>query len=1161
METNNKNLEHTRQAKYFGPSNFSVNSQITVLVLTVIIFIAGIMAYIQMPSETFPEIVTPEIYVTTPYPGNSPLDIEKLITRPIEKELNSITGVDEIISTSVEGFSTIDVKFEYDVTPEEALRKVKDKVDVAKSQPDFPTDLPADPNVFELNFSEIMPVLNVNLSGDFTSDQLKDYAEYLEDEIENIPGVSKAEIRGVDDKEVRISVDLPKMESLNISFNDIASAVSNRNRSISGGNLLVDGVRRNIRVVGDFSEINEIGDVIIKHDNGNIVYLRDIADISFQEVEKESYAREYQQPVVMVDVMKRAGENLIELSEGIDKVIATAQAEVFPENLVVSITNDQSDRTKSQLNNLINSIIFGVILVVFVLTIFLGLRNALFVGIAIPMSMLISFFVLNSMGITLNMMTLFSLILALGMLVDNGIVVVENIYRLMAEGYSAVEAAKQGAGEVAVAIIASTATTLAAFVPLLMWPGMMGEFMGYLPLTLIIVLSSSLFVALVINPGLTARYMKLEEIKADRNKLARISIILMVIGALIGYGLNIITPFNVRWIGNLLIVAGLLILSQVYIGNATTEKFQQVVIPWMERQYEQILRLAVFKRPKTFFGGTVVLFILSFVLMGVFPPKTLFFPENQPNQALVYIELPIGTDIEETNLLTLKLEQEVLDLIDKYSYIKDTGNGEFKYNYMVESVIAQVGEGTANANAGPSLAQTPNKAKITVAFREFSERLNFNGEAVSSVDVLSEIQREISVIPGATITVDKDQMGPPTGAAVNIEIAGDDYFTIMATAEDIKQYINESGIAGIEELKVDVEQGKPELLVDIDYAKARTLGISTAQIGDALRTALYGREISRYKEGEDDYPINLRYLDRYRYNLDDLLNQKITFRDQGSGKIKQVPISAVAVPKKTSTFSSVKRIDLDRVITLQSNVLADYNPTEVNNHLKELMLSYNTPRGITVNFTGEQEKQAEEMGFLSGALMIAVFLIFLILVAQFNSASTPFIILTTVVLSLIGVFLGLIVFGDEFVIMMTMIGIISLAGIVVNNAIVLIDYINLLIERKKEDLGMEQTDKLDLAIIRELIVEAGKKRLRPVLLTAITTILGLIPLATGMNVNFFTLFSENDPQIFFGGDNVVFWGPMSWAVIYGLTFATFLTLVIVPVMFYLMKRIQFKMAR
>lgn len=1151
MENENKNtLDSDGKGKYFIPSSYSVENQITVLVLTAIIFFSGLMAYIQMPSEAFPEIITPEIYVGTPYPGNSPSDIEKLITRPLEKEINAISGVDEVISKSVEGYSTIDIKFDFDITPEEALRKVKDKVDVAKSKPDFPTDLPADPNIFEMNFSEIMPIQNINLSGDFTVDQLKDYAEYLEDRIEDLPEISKAEIRGVDDKEVRISVDLQKMESLNISFGDVGSAIANRNRSISGGNLLVDGYRRNIRVVGDFKDIEEIGNVIVKHDKANIVYLRDIAETTFKEVEKESYAREYRNPVVMLDVMKRGGENLIIVSEKIDEIIANARRDYFPETLEISVTNDQSNQTKTQLNELVNSIIFGVILVVIVLTFFLGLRNALFVGIAIPLSMLMSFLILNMMGITLNTIVLFSLVLALGMLVDNGIVVVENVYRLMDEGYSRWEAAKRGAGEVSFAIIASTATTLAAFVPLAMWPGLMGEFMKYLPLTLIIVLSSSLFVALIINPGLTARYMRTEEGVPDKKRLTKISAVLIVVGVLIGYVLGVI------WFGNLLIISGLLILGQIWVGLRSTEWFQNKILPWFEVQYEKILRFALKgKFPYVFFFGTVGLLVFAIGLLGVFPPNTLFFPENQPNQAIVYIELPIGTDIEETNKLTMELEEKVLDVVNEYTYTQDTGTGAFEYNYMVESVIAQVGLGTSDPNAGPSMAQTPNRSKITVAFRPFGERVSGNGELIKSQAVMARIQEYIGNAPGAQITVDKDAQGPPTGAPINIEVSGDDYQGIIEIADQVRGFINESGVQGIEELKLDVQQGKPELLVDIDYSKARTYGVSTAQIGDALRTALYGKEVSRFKEGEDDYPINLRYKDEYRYNIDDLLNQKITFRDQSSGKIKQIPISSVATPKKSSTFSVVSRIDLDRVITIQSNVLTGYNATQINDELKELLSDYELPRGVEINFTGEQEKQAEELGFLSGALLTAVFLIFLILVAQFNSASTPFIILTTVVLSLIGVLLGLVIFRDDFVIMMTMIGIISLAGIVVNNAIVLIDFINLLIARKKEELGLLRKEKLPFEHYSEIIVEAGKKRLRPVLLTAITTVLGLIPLAMGINIDFISLITNNDPQFFIGGDNVVFWGPMSWAIIYGLTFATFLTLVIVPVMFFLMNNI------
>jgi multidrug efflux pump subunit AcrB len=459
------------------------------------------------------------------------------------------------------------------------------------------------------------------------------------------------------------------------------------------------------------------------------------------------------------------------------------------------------------------------------------------------------------------------------------------------------------------------------------------------------------------------------------------------------------------------------------------------------------------------------------------------------------------------------------------------------------------------------MAQTPNKAKITVQFHKFADRIDLEGNRVNSADVLNKIRETLSDYPGVVVSVDKDSNGPPTGPPVNIEISGDNYFELVETADEIRAFIDGKRIAGIEELKLDVETGKPEMPIEVDRVKARALGLSSAQIGDAMRTALFGKEVSRFKDGEDDYPINIRMSSQYRYNVEDLMNQKITFRDQASGKIKQVPISAVAKAKKTSTFSSVKRKNLKRVISSQSNVLEGANPTETVDAIKAAMANYALPRGMKVDFTGEQEEQAKELSFLSGALLMAVFLIFLILVSQFNSASTPFIILVTVVFSLIGVLLGLVIFRMEFVIMMTMIGIISLAGIVVNNAIVLIDFIKQLSARKRVELGLDEKALLPVPELVETIVEAGRTRLRPVLLTAITTILGLIPLATGMNINFYTLFSENNPHIFFGGDNVVFWGPMSWTVIFGLTFATFLTLVIVPVMYYLFERIQRTMAR
>lgn len=1140
--------ENKKLFKLFGPSTFSVDNVMTVYVLTAIIFIAGLMSYISMPSEAFPEIVTPEIYVGTPYPGNSPADIEKLITRPLEKEINGISGVDEINSTSVEGYSTIQVVFSFDVTPEDALRKVKDKVDAAMGQPDFPTDLPADPNVFELNFSELMPIANINLSGEFSVDQLKEYGEYLEEKIEDLTEISKVDIRGIDDKEVRILIDSKKLESVKLGFRDIAGAIQNENMTISGGNLLVDGYRRNVRVVGEIRSIEELGNLVVKNENMDLVRLRDVATIEFDEVERQSYAREYGDAVVMLDVFKRSGENQIIVSEKMSAILDEAKATYFPDNLNVSVTNDTSEQTKTQVAELENSIIFGMLLVVLVLMFFLGLRNALFVGIAIPMSMLMSFIILSIMGVTLNTIVLFALVLALGMLVDNGIVVVENIYRFMDEGYDRVTAAKLGAGEVALPIIASTATTLAAFVPLAFWPGIFGEFMKYLPVTLITVLSSSLFVALVINPGLTSTLMKVEEEAVNTRKVVTYSLIAIVVGAVIAYVLGFMA------FGNLFIYGGLFAIAYALAVVPATAWFQNTLLPWLEGVYMNTLTYALGgRRPGKFFMGTGLLLVFSFVLLAIFPPQTLFFPDNMPNQAIVYIQLPIGTDIEETNEVCLELEREVMDVVKAYNYTAADGTLQ---NYMVESVIAQVGEGTSDPNEGPSMAQTPNKAKITVAFHKFADRIDLEGNRLNSSDVLNAIRASIGRYPGVTVTVGKDSNGPPTGPPINLEVSGDDYNQLVEVAEELRVFINDQAISGIEELKLDVETGKPEMPIVVDRAKARALGLSTAQIGDALRTALFGKEVSRFKDGEDDYPINIRMNDQYRYNLEDLLNQEITFRDAASGRIKQVPISAVAYAKKTSTFSSIKRKDLKRVISLQSNVLEGANPTETVNAIKLALEDYEMPRGVNLAFTGEQEEQAEELGFLSGALLVAVFLIFLILVSQFNSASTPFIILVTVVFSLIGVFLGLVIFRMEFVIMMTMIGIISLAGIVVNNAIVLIDFIKQLSARKRSEMGLTERSKLPREVLIETIVQAGKTRLRPVLLTAITTVLGLVPLATGMNINFFTLFTENDPQIFFGGDNVVFWGPMSWTVIFGLTFATFLTLVIVPVMYLIFEVIQ-----
>lgn len=1143
MESENK--KHTRQ---FGLSTASINNRMTVMVILVIMVIAGLVSYINMPRESFPEIVIPQIYVGTPYPGNSALDIEKLVTRPLEKEIGAISGIDRMTSTSVEGYSTIFIEFDFSITPEEALGKVKDKVDIAMGDPEFPRDLPADPNVFEMNISELTPVMNINLSGDFSLEQLNDYAEYLEEKIEKLPEITEVDIRGVQEKEMKVNVDLFQMQANEISFNDIANAINSENVTISAGGLLQDEMRRTVRVVGDIKDADELGNIIVKQEKGNIVYLRDIADVVFEYEEAESFARQSSNSVVMVDVKKRAGENLINAADKIQEILEEAKAEVFPNNLTITITGDQSKQTRTQVSELENSIIFGMILVIIVLLFFLGLRNALFVGTAIPLSMFIAFFILSIMGVTLNMMVLFSLVLALGMLVDNGIVVVENIYRLMDEGYDAINAAKLGVGEVAWPIIASTATTLAAFTPLMVWPGIMGEFMFYLPVTLIIVLGSSLFVALVINPVLTAMFMKLEEKEMPSKRAITIGSLLIAVGIAMSFASIVI--------GNLLIVAGALTITTKFILTPGTKYFQNRVLPYFERVYERTLR-HVFRRknPIKYFIGTIGLLIFSFILLGAFMPKVVFFPSNMPNYVNIFIEAPIGTDIEETNRITKDIESKVIDYAKKFEVNKTEKGITYNYNYLIESIIAQVGAGTSDPNEGPSMASTPHKARITVSFVQFQLR-----RGTSTTEVMDELRALVAGTPGVQITVDKDPAGPPQAKPVNIEVAGDNYEELLLEAQALKNFIVDKNIGGVEELKLDVELGKPEMPIIINRAKARRYNVSTSQIGQTLRNSLFGMEVSSFKEGEDDHPIMIRLQDKYRYNEDALMNQLITFRDQTNGRIQQVPISAIATAENSTTFNAVKRLDQTRLITISSNVLESYNPNEVVAEIKDALEGYETPEGISVEFTGQQEDQAKEMAFLSTALMIAVFLIFLILVAQFNSALTPFIIVGSVVLSLIGVFLGLVIFQMDFVIIMTMIGIISLAGIVVNNAIVLIDYTKLIMDRKRAELNLSENAKLPIPELIECMVDGGKTRLRPVLLTAITTVLGLVPLAIGLNIDFISMLTSYNANIYVGGDNVMFWGPMSWTVIFGLTFATFLTLVIVPVMYYLKTRFAYKLA-
>ncbi|MEM9846830.1 MAG: efflux RND transporter permease subunit [Bacteroidota bacterium] len=1122
--------------RQFSLSSWAVDNQISIFLLTAMIFIFGIVGYRSIAKEQFPEVTFPTVYINTPYFGNSAPDIESLVTRPLEREIQSVDGVKDINSNSVQDFSIITVEFEADEDLDEAVRKVKDAVDKAKA--DLPNDLDQEPTVLEVNLSEI-PIVSVNVSGDYGPDELREYAEFVQEELEDIKQVSEVQLKGSIEREVKVDLDLPKMESLEISYGDIENAIASENLTLSAGEVVNNDFRRAIRVVGQFESVSELRNLVVKNERQAPVYLRDIAEVSFGFKDRTSIARSDGFPVISLDVIKKKGENLLFAADQIAATVEEVKSEL-PDDIKLSLFNDQSVNTRLQVSNLENSIISGVILVVLVLLFFLGLRNASFVGIAIPLSMLMGILILYTTGTTMNVVVLFALILALGLLVDNGIVVVENIYRYMQEGYDPIAAAKYGAGEVALPIIASTATTLAAFVPLGFWPGLVGEFMFYLPYTLIIVLASSLFVALVINPVLTAAFMRIDEKaeeKATRRKKMRNVIITGVVCFVIA-AIGHLT--GVELVRNLFGLIGLVTLTNFFVFRPGSFWFQNTVMPALERGYNSLIRFALRFAGLIFFG-TVALLIASFIIFANNTPNITDFPEADPIYVNAFIELPLGSDIEATDQTVKEMEARISESMKPYDHI-------------IEAILTQIGENTADPNAPPEGGNSPNKARITVQFVPTEER-----GGISTFDVMNEIRDAVQGVPGVKIAVDKNADGPPTGKPINMEVQGESIEELITVSSDMIDYINGLGIAGIEELKADVQIGKPELIVNIDREAARTYGLSTAQIATAIRTAVFGKEVSQYKEGEDEYPIFVRLDEKYRYNVTNLLNQRVTFRNN-QGRLLQVPIAAVSDIEYSSTYSSIKRKNLDRVVTVFSNVVAGYNANAIVADIKDAMESYEFPDGMSYEFTGAQEQQAEDQAFLTGAFGLAVFAIMIILVTQFNSVISPFIIILTVFFSVIGVLLGYAFTGKEISIVFTGVGIVSLAGIVVNNAIVLIDYINLLLQRMEEKVGVSNMLQLTKEQVREAIIQGGATRLRPVLLTAITTVLGLVPLAIGFNMNFFTLISRSDPQIFIGGDNTAFWGPMAWTVIYGLTFATFLTLIVVPVMYWLGYRLKYALS-
>ncbi len=1087
----------------FPLTSFAIDHPTSVLVLTVIIILMGVMSYMRVPKESFPEIVFPNIVVNTIYTGVAPKDMESLITRPLEDELNAIGDVQSIRSVSVEGFSTITVEFDAGMDVTEALQQVREKVDIA--QPDLP-DAAEEPSIFEINFADF-PIMQVNVAGPYDLVRLREVAEDLQDELEQISIVLSVDLAGGLEREVQVDVDLPKLKFYELAFEDVIDAIRNENVTVPGGTIEVGDVKYLVRIPGEFTSPAPIGDIVIEARNGRPIYVRDVATVDFGFKERETFARLNGNAVVSLSVVKRSGANIIDTSEEVQRVIEK-QRRSFPPGTEVNITSDQSIQIRNMVSSLENNIISGLILVVGVLLFFLGVRTSSFVGTAIPLSMLLSFSVIRLVGFSMNMVVLFSLILALGMLVDNAIVVVENIYRFREHDYDRKTASKIGTGEVALPIIASTATTLAAFLPMAFWPGMVGEFMKFLPLTLIIALTSSLFVGLVIVPTLCSLFLETEDAqvvalpRATRMALGGAVLFVFVFGLLAN-------PFPTML---LTITAAGVWAGYHFLVHPVGHWFMNNGLPSVLKFYEQFLRWSLHHRWRIVTGMAVAL-VLALMAFGRFNAGIEYFPEDIPPRSLyVQIEAPVGTRIEQTDAMVQTIERELQSV---------PGRGDF------ESVLSILGSQITSNQAIGGQGGT-HLATVALNFKDFQDR------EFDAFEILEDLRSRLgATIAGADVSVEKPTDGPSTGPPINLEIAGEDPDVLKQLGDEAVAILEGSPVfAKLDGLESDLADGRPELVVEVDREKAALYDLNTRDIGFTIRSAINGTEASKYRDGNDEYDITVRLAEQYRQDLNSLADLNVV----SDGR--QVPLSSVATWYVGTGFSGVGRKDLDRVVTISSEVRADFNDNAVLGEVRRTLSDFEgqLPAGYAMEFTGQQQDQAESQAFLLAAFVMAVVLISFILVSQFDSVFKPFIILTSVLLSTIGVLIGLIVFRMPFGIIMTGVGVISLAGVVVNNAIVLIDYIGVLRERDKMSVG-------------DALVRAGLTRFRPVILTAITTVLGLVPLVIGLNFDFIGLYSSLSPELYWGGEQAAWWGPMAIAVIAGLTFATFLTLILVPVMY------------
>lgn len=1101
-----------KKLKEFKPTSWSIDNKTSIYVLVLILMIFGMVSYNRIAREQFPEIVIPQLVVNTIYPGTSPQDMENLVTRPLEKNLKSITGVKKITSSSLQDVSSIIVEFQTNVDQVEAKRKVKDAVDKTKS--DLPTDLPSDPEVIEIDLSQ-MPIQTINLSGDYPLDQLKKYAEEAQDRIEELPEITRVDIVGGLEKEIQVNLDMYKMQSFNLTFSDVSNAIAYENMTISGGSIAQQGMSRSIRVVGEFKDIETLKNLVIKSSGGGLVFLKDVAEVKSGFKDQDSYAYMNGKNVLALNVIKKSGENLLGASDKIKEVVEKLQKDKFPKDINVVVSGDQSKYTRTTVADLENTIYIGFLLVIIVLMFFMGVTNAFFVGLSVPLSIALAMIVIPGIDFTLNMMVMFAFIFALGIVVDDAIVVIENTHRIYMQGnLNITQAAKLAAGEVFVPILSGTLTTLAPFFPLAFWPGVIGKFMFFIPVTIIITLFASLFVAYIINPVFAVSFMKRDEEHhgMQRSRMWLISGVIVAIAVLFHIA-------QLRLPANLLLVFVFSFVMHNLFGYKVLLHFQHYLIPRMLDAYEKLLRYLLQKRrPGILMWSLVAMLFLTFFLMGIFPPKVVLFPDNEPNSVNTYIRMPVGTDVKVTDSLARVVEARVMKVLGKD-------------NPIVESVLTNVALG-ASENPFDAGTKVSHKAKVMVNFVEFAKR-----EGQSTNQYMEKIRQAVKGIPGAEINVEKEQNGPPTGKPVNIEVSGDNLEDLMSTSSHLIQYLDSLKIPGADKFKTDFESTKPEIIVNLDRMRANMEGVSTGQVGADLRAAVYGKEASKYREGEDQYPINVRYAEEQRENIDRLINTRITYRDMNTGVLRSIPLSALSTINYQNSVGSISRLNVKRVITINANLITGYTANEVIESVNRNLSRFSKPEGIDIKITGEQEDQKESSSFLGMAMLLALFLIIFILITQFNSISKAVIIISEVIFSLIGVFIGFMISGNPMSIIMSGMGIVALAGIVVRNGILLVEFTDVLMAE-----GLHP---------REAMIQGGKTRITPVLLTAAATILGLIPLAVGFNIDFGELLRTGNPHIHIGGDNVTFFGPLSWTIVYGLSFATFLTLIMIPVMYHI----------